>query len=243
MESNYGGAGAQPQTPAQPPTDPNPTRYIPPEERPTGYEPYVPAGAPQAAPEQPRPETPRYGNGPAVQPTSPAQYTYPVPPPTYAQAPVVRSDRDRSMLALILIGGGVLFLFAQLGLFPGFGDIVLLLLGGVFLYAYFTTKAAYRLGFLIPGSILTGLGVGVLLENAPIFGNLFGGGIVPLFLGLGFGLIWFLERKHWWALIPGGVLVLAGLSSVLQIGALWPIVLIVLGVYLLYDQYRKNART
>jgi hypothetical protein len=236
MESYPGNVGAQPQTPT--PTDPNPTRYIPPEERPTGYEPYVPPGAPAAAPEQPRPETPRYGSVPPAQP--PPQYNYPAPP-TY-NAPVARPVRDRNMLGLILIGGGVLFLFAQLGLFPGFGNIVLLLLGGVFLYAYFTTKPDYRIGFLIPGAILTGLGTGVLLENAPIFGNLFGGGIVPMFLGLGFMLIWFLERRHWWALIPGGVMVLAGLSSVLRIGALWPIVLIALGVYLLYDQSRRQPR-
>jgi hypothetical protein len=237
MESYPGNVGASPQTP--PPTDPNPTRYIPPEERPTGYEPYVAPGTPGATTEQPRPETPRYGNGQPAQP--PQQYTYPVQP-TYS-APVTRPGRDRNMLGLILIGGGLLFLFAQLGLFPGFGNIVLLLLGGVFLYAYFTTKPAYRIGFLIPGAILTGLGAGVLLENAPIFGNLFGGGIVPMFLGLGFILIWFLERRHWWALIPGGVMVLAGLSSVLHVGALWPIVLIALGVYLLYDQSRRHPRT
>jgi hypothetical protein len=238
MESYNGGAGAQPQTP--PPTDPNPTRYIPPEERPTGYEPYAPPTTPQASPEQARSETPRYGNGQAA---PPPQYNYPAPPPTYTRAPVTRPERDRTMLALILIGGGILFLFAQLGLFPGFGNVVLLLIGGVFLYAYFTTKPAYRIGFLIPGSILTGLGVGVLLENAPIFGNMFGSGIVPLFLGLGFVLIWFFERRHWWALIPGGVMILAGLSSVLRIGALWPIVLVILGVYLLYDQWRRQPRT
>ena len=239
MESYPGGAGAQPQTP--PPTDPNPTRYISPEERPTGYEPYVPPGAPAATPEQTRPETPRYGNGPAAQPQPqyPSQYQYPAPP-TY-HAPVARPGRDRNMLGLILIGGGLLFLFAQLGLFPGFGNVVLLLLGGIFLYAYFTTKPDYRIGFLIPGSILTGLGVGVLLENAPIFGSVFDGGIVPMFLGLGFVLIWFLERRHWWALIPGGILVMSGMSSLRVFGTLWPLALIAVGVYLLYGQSRRRA--
>ena len=246
MESYPGNVGQQPQQPQQPaPTDPNPTRYIPPEERPAGYEPYVAPPAP-AAPgttsEQPRPETPRYGNGPAAQPSPPPQSQYNYPAPPAYNAPQARPARDRNMLGLILIGGGLLFLFAQLGLFPGFGNIVLLLLGGGFLYAYFTTRADYRIGFLIPGAILTGLGVGVLLENAPLIGRLFGGGIVPVFLGLGFVLIWFLERKHWWALIPGGVMVLAGLSSVLRIGALWPIVLIALGMYLLYDQSRRRPR-
>jgi hypothetical protein len=236
MESYPGNVGQQPQPPA--PTDPNPTRYIPAEERPAGYQPYSPPASPGTTPEQPRPETPRYGNGQAAE--APPQYNYPAPP-TY-NAPQVRPARDRNMLGLILIGGGLLFLFAQLGLFPGFGNVVLLLLGGVFLYAYFTTKADYRIGFLIPGSILTGLGVGVLLENAPVFGNILGGGIVPVFLGLGFVLIWFLDRRHWWALIPGGIMLLAGLSSVLRIGALWPIVLIALGVYLLWDQSRRRPR-
>ena len=63
-----------------------------------------------------------------------------------------------------------------------------------------------------------------------------------LTLGLGFCLIWVLERKHWWALIPGGILVMVGLSNFWGIMQFWPIALIALGVYLLFDQSRRKPR-
>jgi hypothetical protein len=244
-----GGSSAQPQPQPQPQTppynDPNPTRYIPPQETPR---PEVPGG--------------NYGNGNAngnaYQPSGQAapQGSYPPPnangaPPSYQYinqntapysiSPAQRHDRDRSLLAMILIGVGVLFLLGQFAFFPGFGDIVLLLIGGVFLYAYFSTKPAYRIGFLIPGAILTGIGVGTFLSHLPGIDLLFGGNIVAITLGLGFCAIWFFDRRHWWSLIPGGIILLGGLSSIFRVGALWPIVLIGLGVYLLYEQTRRRA--
>jgi hypothetical protein len=140
-----------------------------------------------------------------------------------------------------MIAGGVLFLLSNLFSFRGFDGIVLLLIGGVFLYAYFNTRPGYRIGFLIPGAILTGIGVGQLLESFATFGFWAGEDLTAITMGLGFCLIWFLERKHWWALIPGGILVLAGLGSSVAFGQLWPIALIVLGVYLLYDQSRRRS--
>jgi len=249
--TNGGSSSQQPETP--PYNDPNPTRYMPPQET---ASPEVPSGS--------------YGNGngsgsgngngngSAYQPSGQAapQGTYPPPntngaPPSYQSinqntapysiTPTQRRDRDRSILAMILIGAGVLFLLGQFAFFPGFGDIVLLLIGGIFLYAYFTTKPAYRIGFLIPGAILTGIGVGTFLEHMPGIDLLFGGNIVAITLGLGFCAIWFFDRRHWWSLIPGGIILLGGLSSLFQVGALWPIILIGLGVYLLYEQTRKRV--
>ncbi|MEO8287751.1 MAG: hypothetical protein ABI670_15085 [Chloroflexota bacterium] len=234
-----GGAQPEPQTP--PYHDPNPTRYIPPQE-------------------VTRPEVPNSNPGTVAPPYQAAgqtdqqsQYAPPNPngvPPSYqyinqntvpyAPAPTPRTDRDRTLLAAILIGAGVLFMLGQFSFFPGFGDIVLLLIGGIFMYAYFTTKPSYRVGFLIPGAILSGIGLGVLLENLPGINFLFGGDITAITLGLGFCTIWFFERKHWWALIPGGIILLGGLSSIFRVGALWPLVLIGLGLYLLYEQTRRR---
>jgi hypothetical protein len=142
---------------------------------------------------------------------------------------------------LILIAGGVLFLLSNVFAFRSFGDYILLIIGGVFLFAYFNTRPGYRVGFLIPGAILTGIGVGQVLESFSAFGIWAGEDLTAITMGLGFCLIWLLERKHWWALIPGGILVLAGVGSSLALSRLWPIILIGLGVYLLYDQTRKRA--
>lgn len=152
--------------------------------------------------------------------------------------PVARNDRDRTLLALILISAGVLFLFDQFHIFAGFGDLVLLVIGGVFLYAYFNTRSGHRIGFLIPGAILLGIGAGQVISDMPFVRSVTGDHVTALTMGLGFCLIWLLERKHWWALIPGGVLMLGGLSSV--VGNFWPLALIAIGVYLIYDQSRRR---
>lgn len=239
---SYNSGGPQ----TQPPTnDPNPTRYFPPQET-------------------PRPEVPGTGpayNGPWAdqagaeqqgQPNANTQGGYAQPQySTYGQvqnttqpyyAPTDKRNRDRSILAIALIGGGLLFLLDQFSFFPSFGGMVLLLIGGIFMYVYFTSKPGYRIGFLIPGSILLGIGSGVFLQGFAPVNWLFGGGITAITLGLGFCMIWFFERKHWWALIPGGVILLGGLSSIFRLFALWPVVLIALGAYLLYDQSRRRPR-
>ena len=164
-------------------------------------------------------------------------------PPGYTRAgqgPAGYQDRNRSFFALLLIGAGVLFLLQQFSIFRDFGDYVLLIIGGVFMYAYFSTKAGYRAGFLIPGAILLGIGTGEVLQKFNVFGVWQSGNISGLALGLGFCLIWALERRHWWALIPGGILVISSLSDALAIGRLWPVGLILIGVYLLYEQNRRN---
>lgn len=240
--SNSGGA------PTQPPTsDPNPTRYIPPHEvaRPevpvpgTG-QPYTGGyvGAEQA------------GAQPGAQPGAQSGYAQ-SQYGTYGQvqnatqtyyAPTKKNDRDRTILAMALIGGGLLFLLDQFSFFPTFGDMVLLLIGGIFLYAYFSTRPGYRVGFLIPGSILLGIGAGQFLQGFAPIDAIFGGSISAITLGLGFCMIWFFERAHWWSLIPGGIILLGGLSSIFRLFALWPIVLIALGLYLLVDQSKRRPR-
>lgn len=149
-------------------------------------------------------------------------------------------ERDRTFFALLLIGAGVLFMLQQLSIFPNFGDYILLIIGGVFMYAYFNTRSVARAGFLIPGAILLGIGTGQLLRSLDVFRIWQGGDLSALTLGLGFCLIWLLERRHWWALIPGGILVASGISGALNLGRLWPVALIILGAYLLYEQYRRG---
>ncbi|MEA2573743.1 MAG: hypothetical protein QOH93_1041 [Chloroflexia bacterium] len=206
---------------------------------------YTPPAAP-AAPAQQPPQPQQTYQGQAA----PNQQQYPYQYPQGQQAPGAhhghshaapfdKHDRDRTTLGLILIGGGVLFLLNQLSAFGSFGRLVPLLIGAVFLYAYFRTKQGYRIGFLIPGAILTGIGVGEIIERYAFFS--LGGDVTAVTLGLGFCAIWFFERRHWWALIPGSILVLSGLSQMYLIGSLWPLVLILIGVYLLYGQSRRKV--
>jgi hypothetical protein len=140
----------------------------------------------------------------------------------------------------VLVTGGILFLLDRLDIFGSLGNMILLVIGGVFMYAYFSTRQGHRIGFLIPGAILLGIGAGQAFESLPI-PRIWSGDMTTFTLGLGFCLIWALERKHWWSLIPGGILVTVGLSSFFAIVQLWPLALIVLGAYLLYDQSRRRS--
>lgn len=135
-------------------------------------------------------------------------------------------------LILIAIGTALLLILTtDVG-----GEVIVGLLGIGFLIAYAFTRSY---GYLVPGSILTGLGAGLLVaaQDGP-------DEAVVLGLGLGFVAIAVINRGldaakagWWWPLIPGGVLVLVGASallSTLDLGRFMvPIVLIVVGAGLL----------
>lgn len=89
------------------------------------------------------------------------------------------------------------------------GEIVPGLIGLGFLIAFARTR---EYGFLVPGGILTGLGVGLVLDGQGVAGD-----VVPLGLGLGFLSIAVISRLTgedwpgwWWPLIPGGILTAVG---------------------------------
>ncbi|MCD4796766.1 MAG: hypothetical protein K8R49_06335 [Candidatus Cloacimonetes bacterium] len=146
-----------------------------------------------------------------------------------------KEEKGKLLAGLILVIIGLSI--TGLKYFYGFHQYsFILLLGGLFIAAYFY-KDAY--GLLIPGCILAGLGLGN-------FGNRFFWNF-PHFntLGLGFGFIAIFVidllnkgKTHWWPLIPGGILLLTGLSfkpfniwKFFYIG--WPIVLIIIGIWII----------
>jgi hypothetical protein len=139
---------------------------------------------------------------------------------------------------VILIAIGVTLFSVQL--LNVEGDVVVLVIGLVFAAAFAATR---RYGLLIPAGIMTGLGTGILLENAGAVGE-----PVVLGLGLGFLAIYAVDLLatgargpgRWWPLIPGAILtVVAGAESTLGpegariISQGWPIILIGAGAWLL----------
>ena len=131
------------------------------------------------------------------------------------------------------------------------GQMIVLLLGVIFLAWGVLVRHP---GPLIPGCILTGLGVGILVSqwlSTSISGEA-QGGLVTLGLGLGFLLIMPVQQfvtqqtAHWWPLIPGGILsvtgcgLLLGDPGMLWIGRLWPLALIGVGAVLLYQALRPR---
>ncbi len=159
-----------------------------------------------------------------------------------------------------IIGGILLVLFGLLALsgqFVNFGELVgLLIVPGIGLIFLIAGIVARQPGFLIPGGILSGIGAGILLIEGP-FAHVKGdaeGGIFLLAFAAGWVLITvttavFSKQTHWWPLIPGSILALIGgglltgglMQGVLEIvGKIWPIFLILGGIYILYRGSQQN---
>ncbi len=149
-------------------------------------------------------------------------------------------NRARMVPGLILIVIGIALLLLQFFRF-GPGQF-LLLLGLVFLVSYFVTRSQ---GFLIPGCILAGIGLGLIFETSEQTSV-----TVPIGLGLGFIAIFVIQlliagRSHWWPLVPGSLLVLVGLAESLPqaqtlIEKGWPLLLILIGLAVLMGQFWRN---
>lgn len=147
-------------------------------------------------------------------------------------------DRRRVLPGIMLIVIGIVFLLAQQSRIGG--QAVVAAIGLAFLVAFFYTR---NYGFLVPGGIMTGLGLGIIYQSRAD-----AGWAVVLGLGLGFVAIYVIDvltggRRggQWWALIPGGILTAIGLlqaggqSGVMgTVGRWWPVILIAIGVYLLF---------
>ena len=160
-----------------------------------------------------------------------------IPPPGIRESDPLAARRDREgrlWLGLILIGLGAIFLLDRV--LPDIGAYVPLIIGLALFVAFLATRTY---GFLIPAGIVSGVGAGILLEQAYDQG-----GIFLLALGSGFVAIWLigslfrLRENHWWPLIPGGILVTIGLvdlandsgelAELLDLG--WPILLVAVGL-------------
>lgn len=154
-----------------------------------------------------------------------------------------------------LVGGGVLILLGVLFLIAQWlpenvGLFIPLVIGLVLLSWGIVIRHA---GPIIPGGILTGVGVGVLLTE-----QFFPQADDAIFL-LGFGAGWviitlatalFTKETHWWPLIVAAIMFFVGaaamwggiLSTLLTwAGSLWPLALILVGVYLLLRHRSDNS--
>jgi hypothetical protein len=153
------------------------------------------------------------------------------------------------LIGVLIILIGTVALLATLTESAFLGEVIVLALG----LAFVTWGALTRLpGLMIPGGILSGIGVGVLLSQYVFLGATgeVQGGVITLCMGLGFLLIMPLQqyltkvdRFYWWPAIPGGILSFVGLSLLLGgvgltalnwLGRLWPLALIIAGVVILY---------
>jgi hypothetical protein len=154
-------------------------------------------------------------------------------------------NRHSVVPGIVLIALGVFLLTAQT---TGVGgEAIVAVIGAGFLVAYGFTR---QYGFLVPGGIVTGLGLGIIVETQLVGG----GGAVLIGLGVGFISIYLVDAvvagrpAGWWPVIPGGILTTIGVLIVAgregwlsEIMRLWPLALIAIGAYLVLVQLRRGG--
>lgn len=170
------------------------------------------------------------------------------------QAPSSQHHR-RGLAGLALVVIGALTLVDTLTQADLLGLLFLPALGLLFLTWGVLSR---QVGPMVPGGVLLGVGVGVLLtRDALVQSN--GkehAAILLLCIGLGFALttllsLVFTARRPWWPLLPAGLLVLLSLAFFLGgtplelariIGKFWPLLLVGVGLYLLWEWYRQGRQ-
>lgn len=156
-----------------------------------------------------------------------------------------KQQEDTKGLGIVLLGIGVVILAGRFLGSVGLDLLFLPTLAAAFLTAGMVWR---KVGLVIPGGIIAGIGTGSLLtEFLAVSGDL-EGGIFMLSFAAGWVLISLLstvieEKFVWWPLIPAGVMTLVGigeLGSTWAFGVLnvsnivWPLALISAGVYLVF---------
>ncbi len=125
--------------------------------------------------------------------------------------------------AILLIVVGILLLLQNFGILGGVVALIWSLIfaagGLIFLYMFLTNRANWWA--IISGFTLLGLAALIALDQfLPRVGDALGGTIFLGGIGLAFWVVYFLNREHWWAVIPGGVMftvaLIAGLDSVFE---------------------------
>ncbi len=166
-------------------------------------------------------------------------------PPTDVGGTEAPEVRNRWIAGVALVAIGLIALIANFVESPSLGMLIVPTLGLIFTLWGIAVR---QIGLVIPGGILSGIGLGVYLMDGP-FSHLAGEAEAGIFL-LAFSLGWFLisglsayvcGRVLLWPLIPGGILAVIGgallvggtaLVVLEWVGKLWPLALIAAGAYL-----------
>jgi hypothetical protein len=130
--------------------------------------------------------------------------------------------RGRLIWGVALIAIGAFFLAQQFGWFGQvqlpFWAFAFGLLGLVFLSAFIADRRQWW--SLIPGCILLGAALVILNSENHVISDQQAGGLFLFSIGLPFLLIYLVDRRQWWALIPGGVLSIIALITLVSGGSL-----------------------
>ena len=159
---------------------------------------------------------------------------------------------------VLLIVTGLFFLLNQFFDLPGLDSLAIYFVLALGLFFLAWGVVSREDGLMIPGGILTGIGLGIALIAGPLEiadGEASGGVFMGAF-ALGWVLITvftalFTDETHWWPLIPGaimalisGALLVSGPFAVALewLGKLWPLALIAGGIAVLLGARKLSSK-
>ena len=125
--------------------------------------------------------------------------------------------RGRIFWGVALMLFGAVLLAQQMGLIPfglNFGMFLFGIPALLFLLVFASDRRQWWA--LIPGCVLTGLTLVVFNEDNRLMSGEQAGGLFLFSIGLPFLLIYLMDRRMWWALIPGGVMTVLAFMPMLS---------------------------
>ncbi|MCR4407082.1 MAG: hypothetical protein NUW24_09185 [Anaerolineae bacterium] len=130
----------------------------------------------------------------------------------------MKGSLTRTILALLLILGGILLLLQNLGFLSAWKSWswTLLFGGGGLLFLAVYASDRKQWWALIPGASLIGVGLLIFLNTMPAVPDEIGVAVMLLCISLAFWIIFLSDRSQWWALIPGGVLIVVALIPLIE---------------------------
>lgn len=149
---------------------------------------------------------------------------------------------------LVLIGAAVILNRINLNIVPVhlYWPLWLLIPGIGFQIGFFVRPHVGRAGLLMPGGILTVLGIVFFLERLPSFGHFVLWPLILLAPATGFLEMYFFGRRAWRHLLAGGLLLLVAAVAyinlfVMQSGAvLLGAAFVVIGIYVIVRPLLKR---
>ncbi len=158
-----------------------------------------------------------------------------------------KNKRSDSILGILLILFGFFLLSAQFG-WISWENIwpVFLIVGGIMFYLGFLANRN-NYGLLMPGSILTVIGVLFLYTSAHNWHQM--EVLWPTFIlapGIGFVLMYIFGPKGNGLWIPAGILIIIALVFYAQFSCFfryWPVILIIIGIFIIFNGMDKKSKS
>jgi len=170
----------------------------------------------------------------------------------------MNKNRNQWIVGGLLIVIGLFFFLNEFFELPGLENLAIYFVLGLGLFFLAWGVITREAGLMIPGGILTGIGLGIVLVAGPFEyedGDLSGGVFMGAF-ALGWLLITiftavFSDKTEWWPLIPAAIMALISAALLVEgpfmvaldwLGKLWPLVLIVVGIAVLLGARKISTK-